>query len=158
MSQKREQHQPMRACGSSHDGAQNASAAGLLLPIGAEGAQVNGARLEPDGARAGSRTLNLGIKRLPTGRLRASQGTTSRLCRIREMTQSSLGVSRCLTESPGEAVNEAVKSEGAEAYMTRTAQQSAANRSVLTMSLSTPDRCWPSPAMDYSGDLYYPAR
>ena len=72
------------------------------------------------------------------------------------MTQSSLGVSRCLTESPGEAVNEAVKSEVAEAYVTRTAQQSAANRSVLTMSLPAPDRCWPSPAMDYSRDTYTP--
>src|ERR1700693_2146886 len=47
---------------------------------------------------------------------------------------------------------EAVKSEGAEALCTRTAQQSAANRSVLTMSLPAPDRCWPSPAMDYSRD------
>ena len=34
-----------------------------------------------------------------------------RLSRIRVMTQSSQGVSQCLTESPGEAVNEAVKSE-----------------------------------------------
>jgi hypothetical protein len=41
------------------------------------------------GARAGSRTLNLGIKRLPTDRLRASQGRSERLSRIRVMTQSS---------------------------------------------------------------------
>ncbi len=32
-----------------------------------------------------------------------------RLSRIRVMTQSSQRVSRCLIESPGEAVNEAVK-------------------------------------------------
>ena len=72
------------------------------------------------------------------------------------MTQSSLGVSRCLTESPGEAVNEAVKSEGPKLYVTRTTQQSAANRSVLTMSLPAPDRCWPSPAMDYSRGICTP--
>jgi len=60
------------------------------------------------GARAGNRTLNLGIKRLPTDRLRASQGIPGRLSRIRVMTQSSQGVSRCLIESLGEAVNEAV--------------------------------------------------
>ena len=34
-----------------------------------------------------------------------------RLSRIRVMTQSSQRVSRCLTKSPGEAVNEAVKSK-----------------------------------------------
>ena len=85
----------------------NASAEGLLEPISRTCTYF--------GARAGNRTLNLGIKRLQTDRLRASQRTSARLCRIREMTQSSLGVSRCLTESPGEAVNEAVKSEGAEA-------------------------------------------
>jgi hypothetical protein len=62
------------------------------------------------GARAGNRTLNLGIKRLQTDRLRASHGTSERLSRIRNLTQSSQRVSRCLTESPGEAVNEAVKS------------------------------------------------
>jgi hypothetical protein len=33
-----------------------------------------------------------------------------RLSRIRVMTQSSQRVSRCITESPGEAVNEAVMS------------------------------------------------
>jgi hypothetical protein len=62
------------------------------------------------GARAGNRTLNLGIKRLPTDRLRASQGRPGRLSRIRVLTQSSQRVSRCLSASPGEAVNEAVKS------------------------------------------------
>ncbi len=36
-----------------------------------------------DGARAGSRTLNLGIKRLPTDRLRTSQGGSGRLTCIR---------------------------------------------------------------------------
>ena len=64
------------------------------------------------GARAGNRTLNLGIKRLPTDRLGASQGVSVRLSCIRVMTQSSQRVSRCLTQSPGEAVDEAVKSEG----------------------------------------------
>jgi len=34
---------------------------------------------------------------------------SERLSRIRVMTHSSQGVSRCLTASPGEAVNEAVK-------------------------------------------------
>jgi len=61
------------------------------------------------GARAWNRTLNLGIKRLPTDRLSSSQSMSGRLPRIRVMTQSSQRVSGCLTESPGEAVNEAVK-------------------------------------------------
>src|SRR5665213_1341689 len=63
------------------------------------------------GARAGNRTLNLGIKRLKTDRLSASQGVSGRLSRIRVMTQSSWFVSGCLTEPLGEAVNEAVKTE-----------------------------------------------
>jgi hypothetical protein len=79
----------------------NPSAEGLLRPISRT--------CTHDGARAGNRTLNLGIKRLPTDRVRASQGVSVRLSRIRVMTQSSQRVSRCLTESPGEAVNEAVK-------------------------------------------------
>jgi hypothetical protein len=56
------------------------------------------------------RTRKQGIKRLPTDRLRASHGMSGRLSPIRSMTHSSHRVSRCVRESPGEAVNEAVKS------------------------------------------------
>lgn len=69
----------------------------------------------------GVEPLNLGINRLQTARLRASQGVAVRLSRIRVMTQSSQRVSGFLTESPAKAVNEAVRKAAATQLVARTA-------------------------------------
>lgn len=58
------------------------------------------------GARAGDRTLNLGIKSHLTRRLLASQGVSGRLSSIRTLTQASHSVSSCVRESHSEGINE----------------------------------------------------